>query len=51
MIEGTLSFYRNHEPWGIAYKDEALKTGELVAAVATIYNNNVFTLISSLRED
>lgn len=51
MVEGTLSYYRNGESWGHAYKDEELKKGELVAAVAPIYNNDVFTLRTMLKED
>lgn len=51
MVEGTLTYYRNGESWGVAYKDEALKTGELVAAVSPIYNNDIFTLRTMIRED
>jgi hypothetical protein len=51
MVDGTLTYYRNGESWGVAYKDEALKTGELVAAVSPIYNNDIFTLRTMIRED
>ena len=51
MVEGTLAYYRNGEYWGIAYKDNELKKGELVAAVAPIYNNDIFSLRAMLKED
>lgn len=51
MVEGTLAFYRNNEYWGIAYKDEELKHGELVAACAPIYVGDQFTLRSMVKED
>ena len=51
MVEGTLAYYRNGDYWGVAYKDEELKKGEYVAAVAPIYNNDVFTLRTMLKED
>lgn len=44
MEIGTLSFYRNDECWGIAFKDEELRKGQLVAAVSPITVNDVFTL-------
>lgn len=49
MIEGTLSYYRNGESWGIAYKDEQLKNGEFVAAVAPIYASDVFTIRTMIK--
>ena len=51
MVEGTLSFSRNGEDWGLAYKDQRLREGELVAAVAPIYANDVFTLRMLVKED
>lgn len=51
MVEGTLSFYRNGQNWGVAFKEEALKQGELVAAVAPIYSGDQFTLRSMIKED
>ncbi len=49
MIEGTLGFYRNGSYWGIAFKDEELKKGEIVAAVSPIYNNDCFTLRNMIK--
>ena len=49
MVEGTLSYYRNGDSWGIAFKDAELKKGELVAAVSPIYANDVFSLRSMIK--
>lgn len=49
MVEGTLAFYRNKDYWGIAYKDEELKKGRLVAACAPIYVNDYFTLRTMVK--
>lgn len=46
-----MTYYRNGESWGVAYKDAELKNGELVAAVAPIYANDVFTLRTMIKED
>lgn len=51
MIQGTLTFYKNNVSWGVAFKDEELKKGELVAAVAPIYQNDQFTLKCLMKED
>ena len=51
MVEGTLGFYRNGQYWGIAFKEETLRQGEFVAAVAPIYNGDQFTLRSMIKED
>ena len=51
MVDGTVSFYKNGFSWGVAYKDEELKKGELVAAVAPIYQNDQFTLKAQMKED
>jgi hypothetical protein len=51
MVEGTLSFYRNNECWGVAYKDPELKKGQLVASCAPIYVHDQFTLRSMVKED
>lgn len=51
MVEGTLGFYRNGQYWGVAFKEEALKQGEFVAAVAPIYSGDQFTLRSMIKED
>ena len=50
-MDGTLTYYRNGTSWGVAFKDEKLRTGELVAAVSPIYVNDVFTLRSMIKED
>ena len=49
MVEGTVTYYRNGESWGVAYKNDELKKGEFVAAVAPIYNNDVFSLRTMLK--
>ena len=51
MVEGTLSYYRNGACWGVAFKDEKLRQGELVAAMSPIYVNDMFTLRSMIKED
>jgi hypothetical protein len=51
MVIGTLTFYKNGECWGVAFKDDELRKGELVAAVSPIYVNDVFTLRSTIKED
>lgn len=51
MVSGALAYYKNGEYWGVAFKDEELKKGELVAAVSPIYVNDVFTLRSMIKED
>jgi hypothetical protein len=51
MVEGTLGYYRNETYWGVAFKDDELKKGELVASVSPIYNNDTFTLRSMIKED
>ena len=51
MTKGTLSFYKNNVCWGVAFKDEELKKGELVAAVAPIYQYDQITLKCQLKED
>ncbi len=51
MVEGTLSYYRNGENWGIAYTDPEFTHGEFVAAVSLIYKNDVFTLRTMVKED
>jgi hypothetical protein len=35
----------------VAFKDEELKKGELVAAISPIYNNDTFTLRNMIKED
>ena len=51
MIDGTLTFYKNNVSWGIAYKDEELKQGELYAACAPMYSSDSFCLKMMIRED
>lgn len=51
MCEGTLSYYKNGESWGLAFKDEQLRIGELVAAVSPIYVNDIFSLRNMIKED
>jgi hypothetical protein len=51
MEVGTLSYYVNGKNWGIAFKDEELKKGQLVAAVAPITLNDTFTLRNLIKED
>lgn len=51
MEEGSLSYYCNGECWGVAFKDEELRKGELVAAVSPISVNDVFTLRNLVKED
>ena len=50
-VEGTLGFYKNGQYWGVAFKEETLKQGEFVAAVAPIYSGDQFTLRSMIKED
>ena len=50
-FQGTLTFYKNNVSWGIAYKDEELKTGELYAACAPMYSSDSFCLKMMIRED
>jgi hypothetical protein len=49
MVDGTMIYYRNGESWGQAYKDPELAKGELVAAVAPIYANDMFTLRTMIK--
>jgi hypothetical protein len=51
MVEGTLGYYRNGQYWGVAFKEEALMQGEMVAAVAPIYSGDQVTLRSMIKED
>lgn len=51
MVDGTLTFYRNGECWGEAFRSHELAHGELVAAVASIYRDDTFTLRSNFKED
>jgi hypothetical protein len=50
-VEGTISFYRNGQNWGVGFKEETLKQGDFVAAVAPIYSGDQFTLRSMIKED
>jgi len=49
MVEGTLGYYRNQAYWGVAFKDDELKNGDMVAAISPIYNNDTFTLRSMIK--
>lgn len=51
MIDGTLSFSKNGQNFGVAFTDEELKKGELFAACAPIYKNDSFCLKMMIRED
>lgn len=49
--KGTLSFSRNKEFWGEAFKHEKLKSETLYAAVAPIYKDDGCTLNMTIKED
>lgn len=51
MIQGTLSFSKNGRDWGVAFKDEQLKQGELYAAVAPIYSGDSYSITRPTPED
>lgn len=51
MTEGTLSYFYNGVPWGVAYKDDKLKEGDLYAACAPIYVSDSFILKMMIPED
>lgn len=49
--QGSLSFSRNHELWGIAFKSEELKQGELVAACSLFCSSDSASLNMMVLED
>lgn len=49
MVDGTLEYFRNGKSWGVAFKDPELAKGELVAAIAPIYVNDMVTLRSLIK--
>ena len=51
FLQGELSYSKNKKVWGVAYKDDQLKSGKLVAACAPIYLNDGFKLKMVMRED
>ena len=46
-----MSFSKNGRNWGVAYKDDELKKGELYAAVAPIYCGDSYTISRPTPED
>jgi len=46
-----LSYIVNEDNWGVAFKDEELKKGTLLPAVASIYMDDTFTLNMIIQED
>jgi len=51
MIEGTLSFSKNGKLLGEAFKNDDLKKGDLVAAVAPFSTGDIVTLNMAVLED
>lgn len=51
ISQGTLSYSKNGQQWGVAFQDEELKKGEFFAACAPIYKNDSFSLKMMIRED
>lgn len=49
--QGTISFTRNGEHWGVAFSDPALTEGNFRPAVAPIYSGDAFNLIQPFPED
>ena len=46
-----MSFSKNGRNWGIAFKDDDLRKGELYAAVAPIYSGDSYTISRPIPED
>ena len=46
-----MSFSKNGRPFGVAFKDEELKKGELFPAVAPIYTGDSYTIKRPTPED
>lgn len=51
MIDGTIEYSNNGQSWGCAFEDPQLKKGQLVAAVASLYSSDVFSIRTALKED
>jgi len=51
MDEGTLSFSKNGQYLGEAFRSEELKTGTLYPAVAPIYEKDSFEIRQPMPED
>ena len=49
--KGTLSFSKNKEFWGEAFKDPKIKTETLYAAMAPIYKDDGCILNMNIKED
>ncbi len=50
-IQGTLSFKKDNEFWGVAFTEEIFKSETFFAAIATIYKDDGATLNMSIKED
>lgn len=51
MQQGTLSFSKNGVDWGVAYRHDELKKGNLYAAVSPIYIKDEYMLKHPVPED
>eukprot|EP00347_Sterkiella_histriomuscorum_P003770 403363015 len=51
MVEGTICFSKNGRNWGVAFKDDELKKGELFPAVAPIYSGDSYSIRRPTPED
>eukprot|EP00743_Colponemidia_sp_Colp-15_P005488 GILK01005901.1.p1 GENE.GILK01005901.1~~GILK01005901.1.p1 ORF type:complete len:372 (+),score=40.61 GILK01005901.1:41-1156(+) len=49
MDQGTISFYKNREPLGVAYQQPELRKGPLFAAASCLNTNDALMLISPAR--
>jgi len=50
-LQGELSFLRNGEYWGVAFKDKGLCQTDLYPAVAAIYKDDSFAVRTPSAED
>lgn len=50
-LQGELSFLRNGEYWGVAFKDIGLCQTDLYPAVAAIYKDDSFAVRTPSAED
>ena len=51
MVDGTLSYSKNGQFLGQAFKSEELKTGSFYPAVAPVYENDAFEIRQPMPED
>jgi hypothetical protein len=48
---GRVAFVKNGKYLGVAFEDKKLMEGQLYAALAPIYPNHEFTIVSPMPED